>query len=120
MSDPAKLLGQTDVELCERYSQVCYAEDELHSEKTMIRQELEARLLDRKEDSTIADNKYTVTRFQRIGFKTSLAEARELGAVKVEEKPDTTKLRTLYEAGVTVPGMSQTWDVKITEIKVQE
>lgn len=120
MADPAELLNQTDAELCERYIKACYGEDELHAEKTVIRQELEARCKDRKENSILAGDKFSITRFPKISFKTTLPQARELGAIKVEEKPDTTKLRTLHEAGVEVPGTVETWDVRITPIKEQE
>lgn len=119
MIDPADMQAKTDAELCDAYIKLGYAEDELHAERTAIREELAARLQDRKEDSTIADNRYTVTRFQKVAFKTTLVQARELGAIKTEEKPDSTKLRTLHEAGVTVPGTVISYDVRITPIKEQ-
>lgn len=120
MIEPEQMQAKTDAELCDAYIKLGYAEDELHAERTAIREEMAARLQDRKEDSTIADNKYTITRFQKVAFKPTLVQARELGAVKTVEQVDTTKCRTLHEAGVEVPGTKVTYDVRITPIKEQE
>jgi hypothetical protein len=115
--NPADTMILNDLELCERYSRLQYLEDEIYSEKVAIREEFKARTIAKNENSILAGDKFTVTRFKKTTFKTTLEEARNLGATKTEEKPDSKKLKTLHEAGVDVPGTVIVEDVRITEIK---
>ena len=47
-----------------------------------------------------------VHRYDRLSFRTSIEEARELSATKMEEVLDKTKLKELYQLGHLIPGVN--------------
>lgn len=116
LSNPLELPQMSDQDLVVLYDRTRIEEDELHSQAVTIRQELRARLDERKLKSTIA-GQHAITAFDRITFRTSVEEARDFGAVKTKEVTDTVLLRKLYDAGEKIPGVQVTPDARITSVK---
>jgi hypothetical protein len=55
-----------------------------------------------------------------VRFSTSVKDAEDLGAIKLEKKVDTGKLRKLLDSGVDVPGTERFSYVRISNLKVEE
>lgn len=92
---------------------------ELESAKNVINAEIVDRFANDPAtygDGTVVDD-ITVKVLQRTTFKTSLAQARDLGAIK--EAVDTDKLKSLDKAGATVPGKNVTKVVVIERMEVK-
>ena len=59
-------------------------------------------------DKTLPVKDYLVRRYSRISVKLSLEEARLLNATKMEESVDKDKIKTLYQQGEQIQGVSET------------
>lgn len=100
-------------ELIELYKSLNNIVEEFEKNMQAIKTELASRMTT---NSEVIGN-FSVTKATRVSFKTKLEEAKELGAVIVEESVDTKKLKTLYEAGVTIPGVQETEYLTIKNIE---
>lgn len=65
-------------------------------------------------------DKWLLTRYTDTRFKTTLVQARELGATKKEEKVDTAQLKKIHEAGGKVPGVYETERLRVGEVSQDE
>lgn len=61
--------------------------------------------------------KWLITRYEQTSFKTTLEQARELGAVQTKEVVNTTVLKKLHGAGAKVPGVQIDERLRIGEIQ---
>lgn len=109
----------TEEDLIVRFDNIGYQEEELGAEKAIIRQELAARLKGQKLDSKIV-GEYSLTLYSATRFKTTVAQARDLGATVTEEKVDLTALKKLYKAGAKVPGVETSESLRIGKVKEKE
>lgn len=109
--NPGDLIKITKEELIDRLERLNEAYDEAEAEMSAIRSELLERL--GKKDGEII-GEYSVKRAKRITFKTSLEEAKSLGAIK--DAVDTEVLRNLHGKGVVVPGTNVTEYLSVRRI----
>jgi len=116
VKNPVDILKLDKPGLVELYARTVEAQDELKAQGVAIKEVL-SELLE-GDGEVIGD--YSVTRTKRVYFtKTTLDQARELGAIK--EGKDTGALRRLYEKGVEVPGAAATEGLLIrTVVKKKE
>lgn len=117
MNNPEEILSMTDDQLIDLYEQTQLQMVDHESTLSEVRDILKERLKAKNLKSAVIQE-YSVSIFPVVRFKTTLAQAQELGAVKVEEKADTSKLRTLHDAGVEVPGVDVSENIRISPIKV--
>lgn len=112
MKLPAEM---TQEELMDRYEKLGYKEEEVVAEKVEIRNEIGMRLKKEKRDSKIVGD-WAITIYKEVRFKTTVPQARELGATKTEEKIDLDKLKKLYKAGATVPGATEAEKMRLAKV----
>ena len=91
--------------------------DEVEAAMAEIAKLAIAKLDDEGLKGTIVGDK-SVTKQMRVSFKTTLTEARELGATA--EAPDKKKLKQLYDAGAMVPGVSISEFLRVSDITKKE
>lgn len=91
------------------------AETDILGIKNEIMERLKAKNL--KSDKV---DKWLLTRYTETRFKTTLEEARELGAVKTEEKVDTNILKRILKAGATIPGTMESERLRIAVVEENE
>jgi hypothetical protein len=60
-----------------------------------------------KETKNVQIAEYQVKRISRLSIKTSLENAKLLGAVKTQEVIDRAKIKDLYEQGLSVPDVTE-------------
>ena len=70
------------------------------------KKELSLIILKQMSEKTLSVAGYIVRRYDRLSIKTSLEEARELGATKMEEVLDRDKLKKLHQSGRAIPGVA--------------
>lgn len=58
---------------------------------------------------------FIVRKFSRLLIKTSITEARSLNAIKMEEVVDKDKIKSLYNSGHPINGISETIYIQISE-----
>lgn len=58
---------------------------------------------------------YCVKRYKRMSIKLSIEDARSLNAVKLEEIVDKDKIKMLVSNGKSIPGVSETQFIQISE-----
>ncbi len=104
-------------DLAQRLEDLGIKEEEVVAEKVMIKEEIMVRLEEKKMDGMIA-GAYQFIKTVRMAFKTSLDQARELGATK--EAVDNAKLTKLVKSGVEVPGAGTTVYLQVRKLKVKE
>ena len=75
-------------------------------------------ILEQMSGKTASVAGYTVRRYDRLSIKTSLEEARELGATKMEEVLDKDVLKKLHELGHPVPGISPISFIQVSSSKL--
>lgn len=117
VNNPADLLVMEDENLAQLYEESRQLMNEYAEQSKAIREELLARA---KERGTVDDwiaGEFSISCQTIVRFKTTAKQAKELGAVQTVEKADTKKLRSLYDAGVEVPGVNVTEDVRIRRIE---
>ncbi len=112
--EPEKLPNATNEELVQAYIDAGIKEEELKAEKDAIKEELLARM---KTDAMMVGS-YAVNKIKRVSFKTTIDDARNLGAVK--EAVDTDVLKKLYQNGVDVPGSAVTVYIQVREVTKKE
>ena len=79
--------------------------EELEAQKKALVQEiLQAMPSDQK---VLRVAEYQVRRIMRLSIRTSLEDAKLLGAVKIEEVIDRDKIKELYRINQTPPGVSE-------------
>ena len=90
--------------------------EELDAYRKEVGDILLQRLKDEKVDRKKTKNGYFVKRISRTDYSgVSMSVARELDAIKIEEKVDSKKLSDLTYAGVQVPGVKTIVYVKVDE-----
>ncbi len=105
----------TNEDLAQRLEVLGFKEEEVVAEKVAIKDEIMARLDEKKMDGIIAAG-YQFIRTVRLAFTgTSLEDARIFGAIK--EAIDTTKLSKLVKNGAEIPGMSKTVYLMVRKVK---
>ncbi len=67
-----------------------------------------------KEAKTVQVAEYSVKRMARLTIKTSLENARQIGAVKFEELVDKDKIKQLVYRGHAVPDVSEIQYIQVT------
>lgn len=72
-------------------------------------------ILEQMSEKTLSLADYTVKKCERISFRTTLEEAKELGATKQEEVLDKTVLKRMVELGQEVPGTSRTQFIQVIQ-----
>lgn len=109
--NPADILKLDKPGLVELYARTVEAQDELKAQGVAIKE----LLWDMLEGDGEVIGDYSVTKTKRVYFtKTTLDQARELGAVK--EDKDTRALKRLHDKGVAVPGASVTEGLLIRSV----
>ncbi len=90
-------------------------EEQIQTYKALVRQIAEmdqqrralgAAILEQMSTKMLSVGGYVVRRYDRLSIKTSLAEARQLEATKMEEVLDKDKLQELHFSGHEIPGVS--------------
>jgi hypothetical protein len=90
--------------------------EELEQQRKLLVQEI---LLEMPQDEkAIRVAEYLVKRTSRLSIMTSLQDARELEAVKMQEVIDKKKIKQLHEIGHPVPGVSELHYITVTIPKV--
>jgi hypothetical protein len=79
---------------------------------------LGAAILQQMQEKTMYVAGYVVRRYQRISIKLSLEDARRFDAVKTEEVVDKDRIKSLYELGHSIPGVSELQWVQVSEKKL--
>ena len=105
--EPEKINVLSEESLMEAHEKAIYLMEEIEATVLAIREELKARLEAEGVKGKVIGN-YSVTKANRISFKTTIDQARELGAIVTKESIDTKVLRSLYDSGVEVEGAEQT------------
>jgi uncharacterized protein YfeS len=105
---PEDLLKLSKKKLVDKLQALNFEYDEKFTEMVMIREELLARLKEEKKDGELV-GEFSIARATRITFKTTLEQAKELGAVVEVPKVNTKALRKLHDSKVKVPGV----DIKV-------
>lgn len=106
-------------DLVELYVNTREQEEEVAAQKTAVKTEIIERLKKAKLDGTQVGD-YAVTKFRMITFQTTLEDAKKYGAVKVEEKADTTILRKLFDKGEKIPGAIEREELRVKLIENNE
>ncbi len=119
MKNPAEILEMSLEDLVELYVNTREQEEEVAAQKTAVKTEIIERLKKAKLDGTQVGD-YAVTKFRMITFQTTLEDAKKYGAVKTEEKPDTTILRKLFDKGETIPGAIEREELRVKLIEANE
>lgn len=119
IKDPAEILEMSLEDLVTLYVDTREQEEDIAAQKTAVKQEIIERLKKAKLDGTQVGN-YAVTKFKMITFATTLEDAKKYGAVKTEEKPDTTILRKLFDKGEKIPGANEREELRVKEIEPAE
>ena len=114
---PEDLLTLSKEKLIEKLEEFNIKNEEVMANMVMIREELLHRLEEEKKDGERI-GEYAVTKAKRVSFKTTLEEAKELGAIKEAVNTDT--LKRLYNKGIEVPGVSVTTYLSVRRLKQEE
>jgi hypothetical protein len=102
---PETLAGLPIEKLIEYYSFGQIQMEEIQAAMAAVKDEVVMRLdAEGVKGKVVGD--HTVTKATRVVFRTTLEEAKELGAVK--EAVDTVALKRLYDSGAPVPNTSIT------------
>ena len=94
-----------------RYKELQRQIDELEAEKKELVSQVLLLMPEGSNSLRVAE--YQVRRMTRLSIKTSLDQAREFDAVKVEEVVDKDKLKKLFELGHPIPEISQTQFIQV-------
>lgn len=105
---PEDLLKLSKKKLVDKLQAFNLKYDDIFASMVMIREELLARLKEEKKDGELV-GEFSISKATRITFKTTLEQAKELGAVIEVPKVDTKALRKLHDSKVKVPGV----DIKV-------
>ena len=116
IKDPAEILKMKVEDLVEFYVATRDEQDQLEAQRQAVKVEIMDRLTKAKVDGMQVKD-WAVTKFKMVAFKTSLEDAKKYGAVKVEEKPDTTILRKLYNKGEKIAGAEEKEELRVTLIE---
>ncbi len=108
---PEQLAVMTREEMVKRYEALNIVLEAIEAEQEAIKTSLMATM--KSDAEVIAD--YSVSKVKRVSFKTSVEDARSLGAVK--EAIDTNILKSLYGSGVQVPGVNVSEYLSVRKLK---
>lgn len=81
---------------------------------------LSAMILQQMDTKILHVANYVVRRYNRLSIKLSLEEARILDSVKMEEVIDKDRIKSLYEAGNSIPGVTEIQWVQVSEKNTAE
>jgi hypothetical protein len=107
----------TDEQLGEEWENLSHLEEQVKEYKAYIRDEALFRMDERGVNSFFAGNKMIKDQSRNIYSDVELETARKFGAVKMEEKVDTTMLGSLIKKGAEVPGVRVTRFIKVENIE---
>lgn len=93
------------------------AKEQMEAGMAVINEELLARLTKEKVTAKVVEG-FTVSRVTRISFATTLAQAKELGAVK--EAVDNDALKKLHYSGVIVPATKTSEYVTVRNLEAKD
>lgn len=85
--------------------------DELEEKKRA----LGLAIMQQMQNKTLRIPGFLVRKFSRLSIKTSLEDARILNAIKIEEMVDKDKIKTLYNNGRPIGGISEIHYIQISE-----
>ena len=125
----SELIEMTEAELIERYEKLGYQEEEVVAEKIEIRNEISVRLKKSKLDSKMIGD-WAITlykqitvkapdkRTDKVAYESFMEKMKELGLVKevTELKIETGKAKTLFKAGVKVPGVAEEEKMRMAKV----
>ncbi len=103
---PEDLLTLSKEKLIDKLQALNLQEEQRMASMVMIREEILARFKEEKINGEVI-GEFSVTKSQRITFKTTIEEAGELGAVIQAPKINTKTLRQLHDSGAKVPGVQK-------------
>ena len=83
------------------------------------RKDLGQMIMQQMGDKIIHVSHYIVRHCSRLSIKLSLEDARLLDMVKTQEVVDKERIKSLYEEGHHVPGVSETHYIQISEQKLK-
>lgn len=115
--NPEDLQKLSKEKLIEKLDEFNIEEEQIMASMVMIRTEILARLDEEKKDGELI-GEFSVTKAKRISFKTTLDQAKELGAIK--EAVDTGALRKLHNEGIKVPGTQITIYLSVRRLSQDE
>lgn len=115
--NPEDLQKLSKEKLIEKLDEFNIEEEQIMASMVMIRTEILARLDEEKKDGELI-GEFSVTKAKRISFKTTLDQAKELGAIK--EAVDTSALRKLHNKGIKVPGTQITIYLSVRRLSQDE
>jgi hypothetical protein len=72
-------------------------------------------IMQQMQSKTLQIPGFVVRCFNRLSIKLSIEEARSLNAIKLEEIVDKDKIKTLYNSGQLIKGVSEIQYIQITE-----
>jgi hypothetical protein len=81
------------------------------------RKALGVAIMQQMEEKVVQVSNYVVRHYSRLAIKLSLEEARLLDMVKMQEVVDKERVKSFYEAGHSIPGVSETHYIQVTEPK---
>lgn len=90
----------TNEQLAEQWENLNYQEEEIVASKVALREEVMNRL---KNTQEVWGN-FVISTRTNYKFTATVEQAKLFGAVKVEEKVDSIKMKKLYLSGAKVPG----------------
>ncbi len=83
------------------------------------RKALGAVIMQQMGEKIIHVSNYVVRHCSRLSIKLSLEDARLLDMVKMQEVVDKERVKTFYEAGHSLPGVSETHYIQVSEVKLK-
>jgi hypothetical protein len=94
-----------------RHKEISRLLDDLEAEKKALGEVILSAMSEKKMNL----GPYLVKKCSRVSISSTIEEARNLNATKMEEVVDKDKLKQLYSTGESVPGIKETVYIQITE-----
>lgn len=95
-----------------RHKELSLQIEELEKEKKA----LGMTIMDQMQGKTARVSDYLVKRMQRLSISTTIEDARQLNATKMEEAVDKDKIKSLYQQGHPVQGVSEVHYIQISMV----
>lgn len=99
-------------EQIKRYKELAQKIEELERQKKA----LGVDILEQMTDKTLRIADYLVRHCSRLSIKLSITEARSLNATKMEETIDRDKIKSLYQLGNPIQGVSESHFIQVSQL----
>ncbi len=98
-------------DLARQHKELSLKIEALEAERKLLGQ----TILQAMTDKSMCFGAYTIRRFSRVSITSTIDQAREFQAIKMEEVVDKDKLKLLYRSGTTVPGVKEIQYISVTK-----